>query len=79
MNLVEFIQSLSIKGVKFLCDRENLRIGDSQEVLTPDIIAQVKQHKTEILKLLREQPDILEVYPLSYGQKPHGFLSIRQG
>ncbi|NEP36451.1 amino acid adenylation domain-containing protein, partial [Moorena sp. SIO3B2] len=74
MNLVEFLQNLSIKGVKFLCDGENLRIGDSQEVLTPDIIAQVKQHKTEILKLLREQPDILEVYPLSYGQKAMWFL-----
>ncbi|WP_293072699.1 amino acid adenylation domain-containing protein, partial [Moorena sp. SIO4A5] len=74
MNLVEFLQNISLKGVKLWCDGEKLRTGGSQEVLTPDVIAQLKQHKTQILQLLQEQPDILQVYPLSYGQKNIWFL-----
>ena len=74
MNLVEFLQDLSLKGVKLWCDGEKLRTGGSQAVLTSDIIAQLKQYKTQILQLLQEQPDILQVYPLSYGQKGLRFL-----
>lgn len=74
MNLVEFLQDISLKGVKLWCDGEKLRTGGSQEVLTPDIIAQLKQYKSEILQLLQEQPDILQVYPLSYGQTGLRFL-----
>ncbi|WP_237395560.1 condensation domain-containing protein, partial [Okeania sp. KiyG1] len=74
MNLVEFLQDLSLKGVKLWRDGEKLRTGGSQEVLTTDIIAQLKQYKSEILELLRENPDISQVYPLSYGQKGLWFL-----
>ncbi|NEQ40109.1 MAG: amino acid adenylation domain-containing protein [Okeania sp. SIO3I5] len=74
MNLVEFLQDISLKGVKLWCDGDKLRTGGSQEVLTPDVIAQLKQYKTQILQILQEQPNILEVYPLSYGQKNMWFL-----
>ncbi|NEO38508.1 MAG: amino acid adenylation domain-containing protein [Moorea sp. SIOASIH] len=74
MNLVEFLQDISLKGVKLWCDGEKLRTGGSQEVLTPDVIAQLKQHKSEILQLLKENPDIFQVHPLSYGQKGLWFL-----
>ncbi|NER93306.1 MAG: amino acid adenylation domain-containing protein [Symploca sp. SIO1B1] len=74
MNVVEFLQNLAFKGVRLWLDGENLRTGGSQEILTPDAITQLKQHKTEILQLLQEQPDLLQVYPLSYGQKGLRFL-----
>ncbi|NEQ79178.1 MAG: SDR family NAD(P)-dependent oxidoreductase, partial [Moorea sp. SIO2I5] len=74
MNLVDFLQDLSLKGVKLWTDGEKLRTGGSQEVLTPDIIAQLKQYKSGILQVLHEQPDVLQVYPLSYGQKGLWFL-----
>ena len=74
MNLVEFLQDLSLKGVKLWCAGDKLRTGGSQEVLTPDVIAQLKQYKTKIVQLLREQPDLLQVYPLSYGQRGLRFL-----
>ncbi|WP_161564499.1 TubC N-terminal docking domain-related protein, partial [Okeania hirsuta] len=57
MNLVEFLQDISLKGVKLWCDGEKLRTGGSQEILTPDVISQLKQYKTQILQLLQEQPD----------------------
>jgi acyl-CoA synthetase (AMP-forming)/AMP-acid ligase II/thioesterase domain-containing protein/NAD(P)-dependent dehydrogenase (short-subunit alcohol dehydrogenase family)/acyl carrier protein len=74
MSLVEFLQDLSFKGVKLGLDGEKLRIGGSQSVLTPDIITQLQQHKTEILQVLHDSPDILNIYPLSYGQQAMWFL-----
>ena len=74
MNLVEFLQDLSLKGVKLWIEDGRLRSGGSQKVLTHDVITQLKQHKVEILQLLRDCPGILNVYPLSYGQKALWFL-----
>ncbi|MBK1987687.1 SDR family NAD(P)-dependent oxidoreductase [Sphaerospermopsis aphanizomenoides BCCUSP55] len=72
--IVEFLQDLSFKGVKLGLNGEKLRIGGSQSVLTSDVIAQLQQHKTEILQVLQDTPDILNVYPLSYGQQAMWFL-----
>ncbi|NEQ65236.1 MAG: amino acid adenylation domain-containing protein, partial [Symploca sp. SIO2D2] len=74
MNLIQFLQDLSLKGVKLWSDGGKLRTGGSQEVLTTNIIAQLKQYKSEILQLLRDNPDIAQVHPLSYGQKGLWFL-----
>ena len=69
MNLVEFLQKLSLKGGKLWIEDGGLCIDGSQEVFTSDTITQLRQYKNEILQLLQESPDILNVYPLSYGQK----------
>ncbi|NES43565.1 amino acid adenylation domain-containing protein, partial [Moorena sp. SIO2C4] len=74
MNLIEFLQDLSIKGLKLWTDGGKLKTGGYQEVLTTDVIAQLKQYKSEILQLLKENPDIFQVHPLSYGQKGLWFL-----
>ncbi|MBD6620564.1 LLM class flavin-dependent oxidoreductase, partial [Komarekiella sp. 'clone 1'] len=74
MNLVEFLQDLSLKGVKLWTEGGRLRIGGSQKVLTPDVTSQLQQYKTEILELLCQHPDTFNVYPLSYGQKALWFL-----
>ncbi|AOX02680.1 hypothetical protein BJP34_27455 [Moorena producens PAL-8-15-08-1] len=74
MNLVEFLQELSCQGVKFWIEGEKLRSGGFQDVVTPTVIAKLKQHKAEIIQLLRDRPDILNVHPLSYGQKALWFL-----
>ena len=69
MDLIEFLQDLSIKGVKLRTDEGKLRTGGSQELLTTDVITKLEQYKSEILELLRENSDIFQVYPLSYSQK----------
>ncbi|MDZ8032059.1 non-ribosomal peptide synthetase [Nostoc sp. DedSLP04] len=74
MNLLEFLQELSFKGLELSHDGEKLLIDGSESLLTPDVIAQLQQHKTEILDLLRDRPDILNIYPLSYGQQALWFL-----
>ncbi|NEQ63661.1 MAG: hypothetical protein F6K53_42705, partial [Moorea sp. SIO4A1] len=74
MNLIIFLQYLDQKGVKLWNDGGKLRTEGSQEVLTTDVMAELEQYKSEILKLLRENPDISQVHPLSYGQKDLWFL-----
>ena len=74
VNLVELLQTLSLKGVNLWCDGNNLRSSGSKNVLTPAIINKLKQNKSEIIHLLNHSPNILNVYPLSYGQKSLWFI-----
>ncbi|NEO43856.1 MAG: AMP-binding protein, partial [Moorea sp. SIO4A3] len=74
MNLFEFLQDLVIKGWKLWNEGNRLRYYAPNEESTALVLAQLKQHKAEILQLLRDRPDILNVYPLSYGQKALWFL-----
>ncbi len=74
MNILEFLQDLSLKGIELGHNGEKLLIDGCESALTPDLIAQLQQHKTEILQLLRDRPDILNIYPLSYGQQSLWFL-----
>lgn len=75
MNLVEFLQELSIKGWHLWSKGTQLCYdAPSKEESATSILALLKQHKAEILQLLRHSPDILNVYPLSYGQQAMWFL-----
>jgi amino acid adenylation domain-containing protein len=74
MNLIEFLQNLSLKGVKLWSEGEHLRVGGSKELLTPAVVESLKQYKAEILQLLRDCPETFNVYPLSYGQQSLWFL-----
>ncbi|MGB3292554.1 MAG: amino acid adenylation domain-containing protein [Phormidesmis sp.] len=74
MNLIDFLQALSLQGVRLRVEGEQLRSGGDQKVLTPAVISQLKQHKADILQLLQERPETVEVYPLSYAQRSLWFL-----
>jgi natural product biosynthesis luciferase-like monooxygenase protein/FkbM family methyltransferase len=75
MELVSFVQSLSLKGIQLsLKEDGQLRIGGSKATLNSTIIESLKQRKVEIIKLLHNCPDIFDVHPLSYGQKGLWFL-----
>ncbi|AOX02677.1 hypothetical protein BJP34_27440 [Moorena producens PAL-8-15-08-1] len=74
MNLLEFLQDLVIKGWKLWNEGNRLRYCAPNEESTALVLAQLKQHKAEILELLRDRPDILNVSQLSYGQKALLFL-----
>ena len=74
MSVVEFLQDLSLKGIKLRLDGEKLRVGGYQSILTSDVVARLRQHKPEILHVLHDSPDILNTYPLSYGQQAMWFI-----
>ena len=74
MNLIELLQDISIEGWQLWSEGERLCYDAPKEESTALVLAQLKQHKAEILQLLDDCPDILNVYPLSYGQKALWFL-----
>ncbi|NEQ64891.1 MAG: amino acid adenylation domain-containing protein [Symploca sp. SIO2D2] len=74
MNLVNFLQELSLKGWQLWTEGERLRYRAPEEKITSSVLAQLKQHKAQILQLLCDHPDVLNVYPLSYGQQALYFL-----
>ncbi|MGK7876653.1 MAG: amino acid adenylation domain-containing protein [Xenococcaceae cyanobacterium] len=74
-DLVEFLQDLSMQGVALWLDGDSLRYGTMSGVLTPELLNRIKQHKAEIIQLLRQGADISKSYPLSIGQKALWFLS----
>ena len=74
MKTVNFLQELVIKGWKFWNEGNRLRYRAPEEESTSEVLAQLKQHKVEIIKLLQEQPDIFNIHPLSHGQKALWFI-----
>ncbi|MGK7875115.1 MAG: condensation domain-containing protein, partial [Xenococcaceae cyanobacterium] len=74
MNLEEFLQELTIKGWQLWIQGEKLRYRAPKNEPIESVLTQLKQRKTEILELLRDRPDILDIYPLSIGQRALWFL-----
>lgn len=74
MNLVKFLQSLVIKDWKLWNEGEKLHYNAPHEQSASSVLYRLKQHKVEIIQLLRDRPDIFNVYPLSHGQKALWFL-----
>ena len=69
MNLVQFLQDITIKGWKLWSEGEQLNYDAPDEQSTSLVLAQLKKHKAEVIQLLQNCPDIFNVHPLSHGQK----------
>ncbi|MGQ4807005.1 Linear gramicidin synthase subunit B [Candidatus Entotheonellaceae bacterium PAL068K] len=74
MNWVESLKDLWLAGVELWADGERLRYRAPKDVLTPSVLTHLKQHKADILQLLRDAPDTLKVYSLSHGQRALWFI-----
>ncbi len=74
MILSEFLQEISIKGWKLWNENGRLRYRAPNNEATSAVLEQLQEYKIEILNLLEEQPNLLEVYPLSHGQQALWFL-----
>ncbi|VEP13753.1 Linear gramicidin synthase subunit B (fragment) [Hyella patelloides LEGE 07179] len=74
MNSIKLLKELVIKGWKFWNNGDKLLYDAPSEQLTSELLAQLKQHKVEIIKLLQKEPDIFNVHPLSYSQKALWFI-----
>ena len=75
MNITLFFQDLIERGVKLWIEGEQLRCQGPGEVLTPEVLEILKQHKSEFLNLLRKNSPEPDKYPLSHGQKALWFLN----
>ncbi|NEQ66523.1 MAG: hypothetical protein F6K21_13655 [Symploca sp. SIO2D2] len=74
MNIVAFVQDLKIQGWQLWSNGEKMGYRAPNQESTQLALSQLKQHKTEVLQLLNTQPELLHVYPLSYGQQAMWFL-----
>ncbi|GAB1541024.1 hypothetical protein NUACC21_36930 [Scytonema sp. NUACC21] len=85
MNLVEFLQELSAKGVELWVDSGKLRYRGPQDVLTPELLNDIKRFKEKIILLLQKGTETdqtialrpmerNEHIPLSFAQQRMWFL-----
>ena len=74
MSLIESIKELVIKGWKFWNEENRLCYDAPLGESTSEVLAQLKQHKASIIRLLHEKPDIFNIYSLSHGQKALWFI-----
>ncbi|WP_276750800.1 amino acid adenylation domain-containing protein [Chlorogloeopsis fritschii] len=74
MNLVEFLTQLSQQNIELWMEDSKLRYRGRKEVLTSTVLNQIKQHKTEIIDLLRQGFHTSKSYPLTHGQQGLWFL-----
>ncbi|BAY46057.1 peptide synthetase [Scytonema sp. HK-05] len=74
MNLVEFLKDLSQQNVELWLDGDKLRYRAAKDALTSTLLNKIKQHKAEIINLLREDISTSKFYPLTYGQQGLWFL-----
>ena len=67
--MIQFLEDLSKRGLELWTDGEQLHFRSPREVLTPSLLNEFKENKTEILKILKEGNYVTKVYPLSYSQR----------
>ncbi|MBW4630463.1 MAG: amino acid adenylation domain-containing protein [Iphinoe sp. HA4291-MV1] len=74
MNLVEFLQDLLATGIELWVDGDKLCYEAPEDVLTPELLTQIKQYKQEIIYLLQKHTDTAKTGPLSHRQKALWFF-----
>jgi Condensation domain len=78
MTVADHLLALTLQGWQFWQSDGRLRYRVPQTATDTDaassVLATLKPHKDEILKLLQEQPNFLEISPLSFSQKSLWFL-----
>lgn len=74
LNVVNFLQDLKDQGVELWVEGDKLRYRGAKEVLTPKVFSEIKQYKSEILDILRQNAELTQPYPLSLGQQALWFL-----
>ncbi|MEM8718415.1 MAG: condensation domain-containing protein [Cyanobacteria bacterium P01_G01_bin.39] len=73
-NIVDFIQDLRTQGIELWAEEDKLRYRGPKETLTPQVFSQIKQYKSEILDVLRQDANSSKPYPLSLGQQALWFF-----
>jgi amino acid adenylation domain-containing protein len=75
MTLTDFVEDLEAQGVELWVHEDRLRYRGRQDLLRPEVIAQLKERKEEIMALQRERAQHSRLFPPSHGQSSLWFLS----
>nr|UYH37511.1 amino acid adenylation domain-containing protein [Myxococcaceae bacterium MCy9487] len=68
------LRDLSAQGVELWAEGDRLRYRAPGNILTPAILADLKNHKAELLQLILERSAPLRRHPLSQGQRALWYL-----
>src|SRR4051812_4824780 len=74
MSALDLLQEFALSGWRFHRDGEQLRYRAPRRALSDNDLARLKEHKPEILELLRSMPECVDLAPLSYNQRALWFL-----
>src|SRR5262245_35980079 len=74
MTLLDFVEDLEAKGVELAVNDDRLRYRGEKAVLTPEILARLKESKAEVIALQQERARRSTLCPVAYGQAALWFL-----
>lgn len=74
MSVVEHLKDLEAKGLELWLQGDQLRYRAPRDLLTPQVLTELKQHKEEICALLHKGSHEAVLYPLSHSQQALWFL-----
>ena len=69
MSLLAYVNGLAAKGVELWTSDGKLQYKAPKELMTPELLGELKQKKAELIDLLLEFSTSTGTYPLSYSQK----------
>lgn len=76
MDIISKLLDLTLRGWQFWVKENRLcyRAPQIQADSISSVLAELKPHKEEIIKLLTDRPELFDIFPLSYNQKSLWFL-----
>ncbi len=69
MNLTELLEKLSANNVELWIDGEKLRYRSPKNSLPSELLGEIKEYKSEIIRILSQSSNQAATYPLSHGQQ----------
>ena len=69
MKIEERLQELVLEGWQFWAEGDCLRFRAPETQTVKQTIKNLRPHKPKILQILRDHPETLDIYPLSFGQR----------
>ncbi|MEO0509783.1 MAG: condensation domain-containing protein [Verrucomicrobiota bacterium] len=69
MSPLEFFIDLSLERWSFWMEGDRLKFRAPESVPTEEILPRIREYKSELLHILKNEPYQLSAYPLTYGQR----------
>ena len=66
IDVFSFIKKIQIAGVMLWIDGEDIRINGPTDILTPDIVEILKNHKNKIIEILQHNDGCIDCENLEY-------------
>lgn len=69
MNIEDFIQDLSIKGIQLWVEEDRLQYRAPKDVFSEELRNTLKRHKADMIRIIGQKPQLTQTFPLTQGQQ----------